>query len=90
MSDNKVVQKGLRISVICYSYINHSYEEYYFKVKESTKMSRVMEAFAEKEMVDIDSLRFFFNQTQVKREDTPKTLDLKDQDQIGKYHFMPS
>ncbi|GMI56750.1 hypothetical protein ScalyP_jg3368 [Parmales sp. scaly parma] len=53
MSDNKVVQKGLRISVICYSYINHSYEERYFKVKESTKMSRVMEAFAEKEMIKI-------------------------------------
>ncbi|GMI58213.1 hypothetical protein ScalyP_jg6237 [Parmales sp. scaly parma] len=57
-------------------------EETFFKIKKSTKMSKVMETYAKRKGVDIASLRFLVDGERVQGEDTPKTLELDDQDQI--------
>jgi len=63
-------------------------EETFFKIKKSTKMSKVMETYAKRKGVDIASLRFLVDGERVQGEDTPKTLELDDQDQIGKIHLL--
>jgi len=51
-------------------------------------MSKVMETYAKRKGVDIASLRFLVDGERVQGEDTPKTLELDDQDQIGKIHLL--
>ena len=47
-----------------------------------------METYAKRKGVDIASLRFLVDGERVQGEDTPKTLELDDQDQIGKIHLL--
>jgi len=57
-------------------------EETFFKIKKSTKMSKVMDTYAKRKGVDIRSLRFLLDGERINPDDTPKTLELDDQDQI--------
>ena len=57
-------------------------EETFFKIKKSTKMSKVMDTYAKRKGVEIRSLRFLLDGERINSDDTPKTLELDDQDQI--------
>lgn len=53
-----------------------------FKVKKSTKMSKIYDAYASRKGVQTDSVRFTFDGQRVNKEDTPKMLELQDDDVI--------
>ena len=61
---------------------DQSGEEMFFKVKKTTKLSKMMDAFAKRRGVPSSSLRFQLDGERIKGDDTPKMLELEDNDQI--------
>mmetsp|Transcript_19376 Transcript_19376/g.26598 ORF Transcript_19376/g.26598 Transcript_19376/m.26598 type:complete len:98 (+) Transcript_19376:129-422(+) len=57
-------------------------EETYFKIKKTTKMSKVFETYASRKGVQSSSLRFLLDGERIQGDQTPKQLELDDQDQI--------
>lgn len=57
-------------------------EETFFKIKKTTKMSKVFQTYAQRKGVKADSLRFLLDGERINEDSTPKTLELDDQDQI--------
>mmetsp|Transcript_10774 Transcript_10774/g.15572 ORF Transcript_10774/g.15572 Transcript_10774/m.15572 type:complete len:92 (-) Transcript_10774:304-579(-) len=57
-------------------------EETLFKIKKSTKMEKVFNAYATRRGVQASSLRFLLDGERVTGEQTPKMLELEDGDQI--------
>jgi len=57
-------------------------EETLFKVKRTTQMKKVFNAFAARKGVDSHLLRFMLDGSRIGENDTPKTLDLEEDDQI--------
>mmetsp|Transcript_26864 Transcript_26864/g.43229 ORF Transcript_26864/g.43229 Transcript_26864/m.43229 type:complete len:104 (+) Transcript_26864:364-675(+) len=57
-------------------------EETYFKVKKTTKMSKVFDAFAQRKGVSRGALRFLLDGDRIKDDQTPEDLDLDQNDQI--------
>ncbi|ODV63292.1 SUMO family protein SMT3 [Ascoidea rubescens DSM 1968] len=56
--------------------------EIYFKIKRSTPMKRLMEAFCKRQGKTLESLRFLSDGERVVAEDTPDSLELEDGDVI--------
>ena len=61
---------------------DQSGEEMFFKVKKTTKLSKMMEAYAKRRGVPSNSLRFQLDGERIRAEDTPKMLELEENDQI--------
>ena len=57
-------------------------EEMFFKVKKTTKMEKIFSAFAQRKGIDVTSFRFMVDGNRIKKEDTPKMLELEDNDQV--------
>lgn len=57
-------------------------EEIAFKVKKSTKMSKIFDAYASRKGVSVNVLRFMLDGKRIKADDTPKMLEMDDNDQI--------
>lgn len=57
-------------------------EETVFKIKKTTKMSKVFSAYAQRKGVDSNSLRFLLDGERITDDQTPKTLELENDDQI--------
>ena len=55
--------------------------ETFFKVKKTTKMEKVFKAYAQRRGVPPNTLRFLVDGERVANSETPKTLELQDQDQ---------
>ena len=65
-------------------------DETFFKVKKTTKMSKVFGAYAQRKGVAITSLRFLIDGDRIDGAETPNSLELEDLDQskfflISKY-----
>ena len=56
-------------------------DETFFKVKKTTKMQKVFGAYAQRKGVAITSLRFLIDGDRIDPAETPKSLELEDQDQ---------
>jgi len=57
-------------------------EETFFKIKKTTKMSKVFNTYAQRKGVQVNSLRFLLDGDRIQNDDTPAKLELDDQDQI--------
>lgn len=57
-------------------------EETHFKIKSTTKFSKVFSAYANRKGVDQASIRFVFDGQHVAPEQTPEELDMEDEDVI--------
>mmetsp|Transcript_34610 Transcript_34610/g.83923 ORF Transcript_34610/g.83923 Transcript_34610/m.83923 type:complete len:96 (-) Transcript_34610:177-464(-) len=57
-------------------------EETIFKIKKSTKLSKVFIRYARDKNVQLSSLRFLFDGERIEEKDTPKTLEMEDGDQV--------
>lgn len=57
-------------------------EETYFKIKRSTKMQKVFETYANRKGINPDTIRFLLDGERIQPTDTPKMLEMEDQDQI--------
>ncbi|KAL7523090.1 hypothetical protein ACHAXR_000022 [Thalassiosira sp. AJA248-18] len=62
--------------------LNQSGEETMFKIKRTTKMSKVFCHFAARKGVETSSLRFLLDGEHIDPDATPKMLELEDNDQI--------
>ena len=57
-------------------------DEMFFKVKKETKMLKIMDAYAQRKGISKQSLRFTMDGDRINDEDTPKMLELEENDQI--------
>ncbi|KAJ2932697.1 hypothetical protein H1R20_g4401, partial [Candolleomyces eurysporus] len=57
-------------------------EEVFFKIKRSTKLSKLQGAYASKVGKDVSSIRFLYDGERIQEEDTPASLDMEDNDTI--------
>ncbi|KAL3768387.1 hypothetical protein ACHAWO_010619 [Cyclotella atomus] len=57
-------------------------EETFFKIKKTTKMTKVFANYASRKGVQPDSIRFLLDGERIPNDATPESLDLEDQDQI--------
>jgi len=56
--------------------------EIYFKVKKTTQFRKVMIAYCRKVGADQDSVRFLFDGTRIRPDQTPQELEMEDEDEI--------
>ncbi|TKA63328.1 hypothetical protein B0A55_06714 [Friedmanniomyces simplex] len=56
--------------------------EVFFKIKRTTALKKLMDAFCERQGKDIRSCRFLFDGTRVNPTDNPDTLDMNDGDTL--------
>ena len=54
----------------------------FFKVKKNTPMRKIFEAYAARKGLQTNVLRFMYDGHRIKADDTPKLLDIMDNDQI--------
>ncbi|KAL4262024.1 hypothetical protein AB1N83_005955 [Pleurotus pulmonarius] len=57
-------------------------EEIFFKIKRSTKLSKLQGAYANKVGKDVGSIRFLYEGERINNDDTPASLDMEDNDTI--------
>ncbi|KAG7085466.1 hypothetical protein E1B28_003027 [Marasmius oreades] len=57
-------------------------EEVFFKIKRSTKLSKLQGAYANKVGRDVGSIRFLYDGSRITETDTPSSLDMEDNDTI--------
>ncbi|KJA16631.1 hypothetical protein HYPSUDRAFT_288339 [Hypholoma sublateritium FD-334 SS-4] len=57
-------------------------EEVFFKIKRSTKLSKLQGAYASKVGKDVGSIRFLYDGARIQDDDTPSSLDMEDNDTI--------
>jgi len=57
-------------------------EEVFFKIKRSTKLSKLQGAYANKVGKDVSSIRFLYDGARINDDDTPASLDMEDNDTI--------
>jgi small ubiquitin-related modifier len=56
--------------------------EVQFKAKKTTNMGKLMQSYSDRKNVDLNVLRFLFDDRRIKADDTPKELGLEDGDII--------
>ncbi len=57
-------------------------DEMQFRVKKTTKMSKIFDAYAQRRGIAAASLRFLLDGERIQPEQTPKMLELDDESQI--------
>jgi len=69
-------------STINIKVVSSTGEEVFFKIKRSTKLSKLQGAYANKVGKDVGSIRFLYDGTRINDDDTPSSLDMEDNDTI--------
>jgi len=62
--------------------VSSSGDEVFFKIKRSTKLSKLQGAYASKVGKDVGSIRFLYDGTRINEDDTPASLDMEENDTI--------
>lgn len=57
-------------------------DEMMFRVKRTTKMQKIFEAYAQRRGIQVSSLRFVLDGERIQPDQTPKMLELDDDNQI--------
>ncbi|EJD06164.1 ubiquitin-like protein [Fomitiporia mediterranea MF3/22] len=57
-------------------------EEVYFKIKRSTKLSKLQTAYAHKIGKEVSTIRFLYDGERINEDDTPASLDMEENDTI--------
>ncbi|KAH9475289.1 Ubiquitin-like protein pmt3/smt3 [Psilocybe cubensis] len=70
------------IDVVNSQVVSSSGEEVFFKIKRSTRLSKLQGAYASKVGKDVGSIRFLYDGSRIQEDDTPATLDMEDNDTI--------
>jgi hypothetical protein len=56
--------------------------ETFFKIKPTTKLSKVIDAFCQRQALDRTGVRFLFEGSRIQDDDTPESLEMDDGDMI--------
>ncbi|KAJ7242360.1 ubiquitin-related domain-containing protein [Mycena haematopus] len=70
------------LSTINIKVVSSTGEEVFFKIKRSTKLSKLQGAYASKVGKDVSSIRFLYDGSRINDDDTPASLDMEDNDTI--------
>ncbi|SJL15820.1 related to ubiquitin-like protein modifier [Armillaria ostoyae] len=62
--------------------VTSSGEEVFFKIKRSTKLSKLQGAYASKVGKDVATIRFLYDGNRIQEDDTPQSLEMEDNDTI--------
>jgi len=65
--------------------IGQDQSEVHFKVKKTTNLSKVKKHYAERQCTSVDSLRFMYDGRRINDHDTPKELEMQNEDIIEVY-----
>jgi len=65
--------------------IGQDHSEVHFKVKKTTNLSKVKKHYAERQCTSVDSLRFMYEGRRIGDHDTPKELEMQNEDIIEVY-----
>ena len=65
--------------------LNQDSGEVHLKVKWTTSMAKIKKSYAERQGVSISTLRFLFDGKRVNDDDTPKALEMENDDVIEVY-----
>ena len=57
-------------------------EEMFFKVKKTTKMEKIISAYSQRKGMAVTAFRLMFDGNRVNPTDTPKMLEMDDNDQM--------
>ena len=80
--DEQTIDPEPRYDQINLRVTSQSGEEVFFKARRTTKLSKLMAAFSNKCGTSLDSVRFLYNGYRIIGHETPKTLDMEDNDVI--------
>ncbi|KAF9039334.1 small ubiquitin-like modifier [Panaeolus papilionaceus] len=69
-------------STINIKVVSSTGEEVFFKIKRSTKLSKLQGAYANKVGKDVGSIRFLYDGTRIQDDDTPSSLEMEENDTI--------
>ncbi|KAJ6523346.1 small ubiquitin-related modifier [Mycena capillaripes] len=69
-------------STINIKVVSSTGEEVFFKIKRSTKLSKLQGAYASKVGKDVSSIRFLYDGSRINDDDTPMSLEMEDNDTI--------
>jgi small ubiquitin-related modifier len=56
--------------------------EVYFKIKKTTQLRKLMDAYCSRQAINPNSIRFLFDGQRVREDQTPKELGMEDNDVI--------
>ncbi|XP_051133587.1 small ubiquitin-related modifier 1-like [Andrographis paniculata] len=56
--------------------------EVFFRIKKSTQLKKLMNAYCDRHSVDLNSIAFLFDGRRLRGEQTPDDVDLEDGDEI--------
>ncbi|XP_073155372.1 small ubiquitin-related modifier 1 isoform X1 [Henckelia pumila] len=56
--------------------------ELFFRIKRNTQLKKLMNAYCERQSVDINSIAFLFDGRRIRAEQTPDELEMEDGDEI--------
>nr|VDD55447.1 unnamed protein product [Brassica oleracea] len=56
--------------------------EVFFRIKRSTQLKKLMNAYCDRQSVDMSSIAFLFDGRRLRAEQTPDELDMEDGDEI--------
>lgn len=59
--------------------------EVHFKIKKTTQLRKLKQAYCDRQGVPLNSLRFLFDGQRINDDQTPKDLDMEDDDVIEVY-----
>lgn len=62
--------------------------EVLFKVKPTTKFSKMFDAFCSKMKINVDDVRFLFDGARLRGEQCPNDVAMEDEDEVDCFAFM--
>lgn len=65
--------------------VSQDSSEIHFRVKYTTPMSKIKKSYSERVGVPVTSLRFLFDGKRINDQDTPKQLEMEEEDTIEVY-----
>merc|ERR1711899_596260 len=80
MSENKDETEYIKLKVV-----GQDSNEIHFRVKMSTNMGKLKKSYAERVGVPVSSLRFLFDGRRINDDETPKALEMEQDDVIEVY-----
>merc|ERR1711953_734151 len=80
MSENKDEAEYIKLKVV-----GQDSNEIHFRVKMSTNMGKLKKSYAERVGVPVSSLRFLFDGRRINDDETPKALEMEQDDVIEVY-----
>lgn len=86
MSDREQSPTGEHEAAVAPNHINlkvtDNHTEIFFKIKRTTRLEKLMQAFCDRTGKDLRATRFFVDGDRVEKEQTPNDLDMEDGDAL--------